>query len=393
MSGAILTLNSGSSSLKFALFDNDASQATPEIIGKISGIGTTPVFSVKDANGNAVAVGAFGQLDTAAGHAQAIALLLPWLAKHLGDASLAAVGHRVVHGGQFYCGPVRITDAVLDKLDTLIPLAPLHQPHNLAAIRAIADWQPSLPQIACFDTSFHRSQNRLAKQFALPRNLSEEGIIRYGFHGLSYDYIASVLPQHLGELADGRVIVAHLGNGASMCAMQNRKSVATSMGFTALDGLMMGTRCGALDPGVVLYLLQAKGMKISEVEDLLYRQSGLMGVSGISNDMQALQASDDPHASEAIDLYCFKAASILAGLVPSIGGIDALVFTAGIGENSALVRADICKRLQWLGVVLDPDANAGNAGVISVAQSPVKVLVVPTNEEAVVARGCRALLS
>jgi acetate kinase len=392
MSGIILTLNAGSSSIKFAVFDSDRATDTPRISGKIAGIGSAPVFSAKDSHGERLAPGTLATLDPAATHERLIALLLPWLAVHCGARPLLAVGHRVVHGGQFYAGPTQITPEVISQLETLVPLAPLHQPHNLAAIRAVAKWQPDTPQIACFDTSFHRTQDRLAQLFALPRSLTDEGILRYGFHGLSYEYIASALPEHLGAGADGRVIVAHLGNGASICAMRNRASVATSMGFTALDGLMMGRRCGTLDPGVVLYLMQAKGMDAAAIETMLYKQSGLLGVSGLSNDMQVLQNSDDRHAREAIELYCYRAASSLAGLVPAIGGLDALVFTAGIGENSALVRRLICARLEWLGVALDARANDAGETVISTPSSRVKTLVIPTNEEVVVARSCRAVL-
>lgn len=391
MSGIYLVLNAGSSSIKFAAFNGDNESDKPRISGKITGIGSAPVFSAKDANGEPLAPRTLATLDPAATHERLIALLLPWLAVQCGAQPLLAVGHRVVHGGQFYKEPTRITPQVMTQLETLIPLAPLHQPHNLAAIRAVAKWQPETPQIACFDTSFHRSQSRLAQLFALPRALSDEGILRYGFHGLSYDYIASTLPDHLGAKADGRVIVAHLGNGASMCAMKHRQSVATSMGFTALDGLMMGRRCGALDPGVVLYLMQAKGMDAAAIETMLYKKSGLLGVSDLSNDMQVLQSSDDPFAREAIDLYCYRAASSLAALVPAIGGLDALVFTAGIGENSALVRSLICGHLEWLGIALDADANDSGETVISTAGSAVKVLVIPTNEEVVVANSCRAL--
>ena len=393
MNGVFLTLNAGSSSIKFAVFDGDTASTRPWIRGKIAGIGGTPVFSARDADGAALNADALASLDVSSDHEAVIALLLPWLATHSGDRPLLAVGHRVVHGGQNLTGPTLISPSVLQQLETLAPLAPLHQPHNIAAIRAVTRWQPDIPQVACFDTSFHRSQERLAQQFALPRDLTDQGIIRYGFHGLSYDYIASVLPEHLGELASGRVIVAHLGNGSSMCAMKDRKSVATSMGFTALDGLMMGRRCGALDPGVVLYLMQAKGMEAPEIENLLYKQSGLLGVSGISNDMQVLQVSDNPHAQEAIELFCYRAASSLAGLVPSIGGLDALVFTAGIGENSAFVRKSICNWLAWLGVVLDDTANKKNAARISTAQSKVEVFALPTNEEVVVADACRDLLA
>ncbi|AXI49168.1 acetate kinase (plasmid) [Sulfitobacter sp. SK012] len=394
MSGVILTLNAGSSSLKFAVFDASVTAPkTATIGGKITDIGRDPAFAARDAEGRALDKGLLITLDPSLDHEQLMALLLPWLSEHLGTQPLLAVGHRVVHGGQKFQKPTPITDEVLAALEVLAPLAPLHQPHNLAAIHAVSNWQPGLQQIACFDTSFHSGRERLAELFALPRVLSDEGIIRYGFHGLSYQYIAGVLPDHLGPLANGRVIVAHLGNGSSMCAMKDSKSAATSMGFTALDGLMMGRRCGTLDPGVVLYLMQAKGMNAAEVEDLLYRQSGLLGVSGISNNMQVLLQSDDPHAQEAVDLYCYRAASVLAGLVPAVGGLDVLVFTAGIGENAPDVRKKICDRLTWLGVTLNPDANAENAVEISAQHSSVRVLTLPTNEEAVVASACRSFLA
>lgn len=392
MNGVFLTLNAGSSSIKFAVFDADTDTTTPRIKGAVTGIGRAPAFSARDAGGTTLDAGALASLDASIDHEAVISLLLPWLAGHTANRPLRAVGHRVVHGGQAFNGPTLVSAPVLEQLAGFEPLAPLHQPHNVAAIRAVAKWRPEVAQVACFDTSFHRSQDRLAQLFALPRALSDEGIIRYGFHGLSYDYIASILPGHLGESASGRVIVAHLGNGSSMCAMKGRRSVATSMGFTALDGLMMGRRCGALDPGVVLYLMQARGMKAAEIEHLLYKQSGLLGVSGLSNNMQVLQDSGDPHAKEAIDLFCYRAASSLAGLVPAIGGLDALVFTAGIGENSAPVRRLICERLGWLGIVLDNAANDRHATRISTARSGVEVLVLATNEEAVVAKACRELL-
>lgn len=392
MSGVFVTLNAGSSSLKFAVFDAQSTSACPLVRGNIAGIGGTPIFSARDAIGITLDAGEMASFDLPCDHEAVIEKLLTWLTAHQGDQSLLAVGHRVVHGGEFYDKPTLISPYVVQQLETLVPLAPLHQPHNLAAIRAVAKWQPDTPQIACFDTSFHTSQDPLARLFALPRNLTEQGIIRYGFHGLSYDYIASAMPEYLGDTASGRVIVAHLGNGSSMCAMKDRKSVATSMGFTALDGLMMGRRCGSLDPGVVLYLMQAKGMTAPEIETLLYKQSGLLGVSGLTNDMQVLQDSDDPHAHEAIDLFCYRAASNLAALVPSIGGLDALVFTAGIGENAPNIRELICRRLAWLGVALDDSANEQNAIRISTAQSKVTVLALPTNEEVVVARACADLL-
>ena len=386
MTPVLLTLNAGSSSLKFALFDRKASTTVAEITGKFTGIGGQSAFYAHDKTGAPLDNAALDTVSSGMTHEDLIAALLTWLEPHLGHRPLEAVGHRVVHGGKDFTQPTMITEPVLEKLETLCPLAPLHQPHNLAAIRAVAKWKPDLPQIACFDTSFHRTQDRMAQMFALPRALTDEGVIRYGFHGLSYDYIASVLPTHLKDRAEGRVIVAHLGNGASMCAMKDRKSVATSMGFTALDGLMMGRRCGTLDPGVVLYLMQSKGMSAAQIEHLLYLKSGLLGVSGITNDMHVLQQSDDPHAREAIDLYCHRAASILAGLLPSIDGLDAVVFTAGIGENSALVRKLICDRLGWLGLALDSAANEGNAPVISTPASRISILVIPTNEEAVVAQ-------
>lgn len=392
MSGDILTLNAGSSSLKFAVFDADRSDLTARISGNFAGIGGIPRFSARDLDGTPLDGEGLSDFTGETTHDEVVALLLDWLARHQGDRPLLAVGHRVVHGGQGFSAPMRLTDSVIRDLEALVPLAPLHQPHNLSAIRTVAAWRPELQQIACFDTGFHRTQDRLASLFALPRALTDEGVIRYGFHGLSYDYIASILPDHLGPRAEGRVIVAHLGNGASLCALKNRKSRATSMGFTALDGLVMGRRCGSLDPGVLLYLMQSKGMGAAEIEDLLYRQSGLFGVSGISNNMRVLDESDAPEAAEAIALFAYRAASILAGLLPTIGGLDALVFTAGIGENSACARQEICDHLGWLGVELDAAANKQNAVRISTGASAVDVLVLPTNEEAVIAAACRDIL-
>lgn len=390
MSDLVLVLNAGSSSLKFGVFPCRAG-AAPLIRGKIAGIGRAPVFSADGPEGRAMAKGGLADLAGDARHADLVVLLLDWLMQHRDMGALIAVGHRVVHGGPDFHAPVRIDGPALEVLEALAPLAPLHQPHNLAAIRAVMAWQPDLPQVACFDTGFHRTQGRLAQTYALPRALTDRGVIRYGFHGLSYEYVAGVLPDHLGPRADGRVIVAHLGNGASMCALRHRQSVATSMGFTALDGLMMGQRCGALDPGIVLHLLQHDGLSAAQVDDLLYRQSGLLGVSGVSNNMQVLEDSDDPHAREAIELFCYRAVSVLGGLVAENGGLDALVFTAGIGENSALVRRLICDRLAWLGVALDETANAADALRIGSAQSAVDVLVLPTDEEAVIARSAIAM--
>jgi acetate kinase len=391
MTDAILVLNAGSSSLKFAIYPDTKNPSAAILRGKIAGIGNRPVFSARDSKGcalpqdEAMPLAADAELD------DLIPALLSWLKSRSGGINIIAAGHRVVHGGRHHTGPAKVTDALIDELQTLVPLAPLHQPHNLAAILAVASYLPGLSQVAFFDTSFHRTQDRLAQLFALPRALTDAGIIRYGFHGLSYDYIASTLPNHLGNRAEGRVIVAHLGNGASMCAMKARHSVATSMGFTALDGLMMGQRCGTIDPGVLIHLLDCLGMTIQELEHLLYRESGLLGVSGISNDMEILQASAAFEAREAIELFCYRAAGELAMLAAAIKGLDAIVFTAGIGEHSALVRRLICDQLDWMGVALDNDANEHDAARISSAASSVDVLVIPTDEEIVMARATHRL--
>ena len=392
MTGVFVTLNAGSSSLKCAVYSGDRETIAQKLHASITGIGRAPDFHASGVDGAEFDPGDLAQLDPSSGHMEVIALLLTWLKDHLDGHMIIAVGHRVVHGGSHYAAPVLITKDVLMTLDTLVPLAPLHQPHNLAAIRAVADWKPDIPQIACFDTGFHHTQDRLARLIALPRWLREEGVQRYGFHGLSYDYIAGVLPNYVGERADGRVVVAHLGNGSSMCAMKGRQSVATSMGFTALDGLVMGRRSGAVDPGILLYLMQSKGMSAAEIETLLYQQSGLLGVSGISNAMQVLEASGAPEAEEAIDFYCYRAAASLSALLPAISGLDILVFTAGIGENSARVRRQICGHLGWLGAVLDTQSNDANATCISASGSALDVLVLPTDEEEVIARACRRLV-
>lgn len=393
MTGAILVLNAGSSSLKFAVYTDAGGPLDVQLRGKISGIGTQPIFSGHGATGTALPRESFPPIGPTEGLDQLIPKLLSWLDAHRGETTITAVGHRVVHGGRHHTGPARVTRTLLAELEALIPLAPLHQPHNLNAIRCIAASQPDLPQVACFDTSFHRTQDRLSQLFALPRSLTDAGILRYGFHGLSYEHIAGTLPAHLGDLADGRVIVAHLGSGASLCAMKDRRSAATSMGFTALDGLMMGRRCGALDPGVVLYLLQEKGLSAEQITSLLYTESGLLGVSGISSDMAVLQANTAANAQEAVDLFCHRAAGEIAALAAAIGGLDALVFTAGIGENSAQVRRRICDRLNWMGAALDSAANDVHAVHINSAASGIKVLVIPANEEAVIAQAARALIN
>ncbi len=390
MNKRILVLNAGSSSIKFALFEagKHAYPQQAQLQGTISELGTAPAFSARDPAGNALA----GHLPADANtHKSALAWLFDWLREHQ-DGQLIGAGHRVVHGGEHFCEPLLIDAKALAALERLVPLAPLHQPHNLAAIRALMLLQPSLPQVACFDTAFHRTQDALAQNFALPRELTASGIKRYGFHGLSYEHIASVLPQHLGPRADGRVIVAHLGNGASLCALHRGKSVATTMGFTALDGLMMGTRCGSLDPGVILYLMREKRLSPEQIEDLLYRQSGLLGVSGISSDMRELLASTAPAAAEAIDLFCYRALREIGSLTAALGGLDALIFTAGIGERSHAVRARICDQLAWLGLKINQDANRAHQTTINGAASRVAVHVIPTNEEAVIARSTAALL-
>ena len=315
-----------------------------------------------------------------------LAELLGWVGEHLGDARLVAAGHRVVHGGRRFVAPARVDGAVLAELGRLSPLAPLHQPHSLAAIRAIAANRPDLPQVACFDTAFHRTNAAVARRLALPRALAEEGMERYGFHGLSYEFIAGRLPEVAPGLAEGKVIVAHLGNGASLCALSGGRSVDTTMGFTALDGLPMGTRCGALDPGAILYLMQAHGMEAPALERLLYHESGLLGVSGVSSDMRALLASDDPHAAEAVELFAFQVARQAGALASTLGGLDGIVFTAGIGENVPEVRRQACERLAWLGLALDGAANARGGPCISAPGSRVAAWVIPTDEERMIAR-------
>jgi len=389
---SILVLNAGSSSIKFATYPADSGDDAL-IKGMIDGIGGTPRFKAADKNGQTLDGDTLTDLEDGLGHATLTDRLLTWLEKAGGGVRTAAVGHRVVHGGRSFTDPVPIDSHAMTGLEGLVSLAPLHQPHNLAAIKAVAERAPDLPQVACFDTAFHRTQSRLAELFALPRALSDDGIIRYGFHGLSYDYIASVLPKFLGDKADGRVIVAHLGNGASLCAMNKGQSVDTTMGFTALDGLMMGSRCGAIDAGVVLHLLQERAMSVPEVEQVLYRESGLLGVSGLSNNMRELEASTAPEAKEAIELFCYRAAKQACSLLPTLGGLDGLVFTAGIGENSAGVRAKICHHLSWLGVELDEAANQANAEWISAPSSSIEIRVIPTDEELVIARAVRNLVA
>jgi acetate kinase len=385
MTDTILTLNAGSSSLKFALFDIEPNSALrPGPTGQIEDIGTSPHFIAKQTDGCVIDDKQWP--GARPNYAQIIEGVLVWVEEHLGSDNLIAVGHRVVHGGPDHDRPQMVTPDLLTSLDRLVPLAPLHEPHNIAPMRAIARARPDLPQIACFDTAFHHDMPRLATRLAIPLQYETEGVRRYGFHGLSYEYIAGELQKLAPALSKGRVIVAHLGNGASLCAMEGGHSVDTTMGFSALDGLVMGTRCGNLDPGVVLYLLQQHGMAPEALEKLLYAESGLLGVSGISSDMRALLASSDLGAREAIALFVFRMAREIGALTSSLGGLDGLVFTAGIGEHAPAIRAMVCERLSWLGAKLDPLANARNDFAIGASDSRIAVHVIPTNEELMIAR-------
>lgn len=391
MSDAILVLNAGSSSLKFTEFlVADDSTLEAGVSGNLEELYGQTRFRARDASGAAIGEHAWNE-DAPPEHAGALEFLFEWLQAHVSDAQLIAVGHRVVHGGTEYAAPVCVDATALARLAEYVPLAPLHQPHNLLPIRTIAERRPGLLQVACFDTAFHQSASPLAQAFALPPSITDRGVRRYGFHGLSYEYIASVLPQHDARAAAGKTIVLHLGNGASMCAMSGGKSVATTMGFTAVDGLPMGTRSGTLDPGVVLYLMQELHMDPGAIESLLYQESGLLGVSGVSSDMRALLESSDPRAKFAIDLFVYRIGRELGSLAAALGGLDAIVFTAGIGEHAVAVREAVCRQAAWLGVDLDPQANTAGGPRISTASSRVAVWVIPTNEELMIARHTQAL--
>jgi acetate kinase len=391
MNDLVLVVNAGSSSLKFCVYRKPTDDAwRADARGQIEGIGTAPRLSARDGAGGVLADRPLDE-EVRDGRA-ALDCLASWLRSHFGGARVLGVGHRVVHGGARYAGPTIVTPEVLKDLRELTPLAPLHQPHNLAAIAAIDERLPGVPQVACFDTSFHRGQPAVAEVIPLPRELCRSGVQRYGFHGLSYEYIASVLPQVAPQIAAGRVIVAHLGSGASLCAMKNGRSLDSTLGFTALDGLCMGTRPGSLDPGVVLYLFQGLGLSSGEVETILYKQSGLLGISGISNDMRDLLRSREPTARLAVDYFVYRAAKEIGALAAVLGGIDGIVFTAGIGENSAEIRARICEASAWLGIRLDPGANARHGPRISGAESAASAWVIPTNEELMIARHTGALL-
>ena len=391
MNGSVLVLNCGSSSIKFALFD--AIQPLPRRAswkGQVDGIGgETPTFLENDSIAHGIA------LDTKQPYHAALALIRERIQVRLGKAPLAAVAHRVVHGGSKYFAPVRVDANVLADLKSYIPLAPLHQPFALEAIYELLRSRPDLPQIACFDTAFHATLPDVEKLLPLPYDAWQRGLRRYGFHGLSYEYLSIALPECYGERARGRTICAHLGSGASLCGMRNLQSVATTMGFSALDGLMMGTRCGALDPGALLYLMEIEKLGVDEVADLLYHRSGLLGVSGISSDPRSLLPEEDANERVrlALALYVRRVVREIGALAAVLGGLDMLVFTAGIGEHNAVLRERICGCLDWLGVELDGQRNAGNAATISASSSRVLVAVEPTNEEWVAARHCVELLS
>ena len=387
--GCIAVLNAGSSSIKFAIYDAH-DDGTELFHGQVEGIGTSPRLQAFKADGTLVAEKDWrdGMLD----HHGATDEIMSAGRELLAGRHVLAFGHRVVHGGTAYAAPTRVDAAVLTELGKLVPLAPLHQPHNLAPIAAILKAAPHLPQIACFETAFHRSQPVLAQEFALPRELTADGVRRYGFHGLSYDYVVARLKEIQPELAKSRLIVAHLGNGASLCAVRDGRSVASTMGFTAVDGLMMGTRTGALDPGVLLYLLEERGLDAKGIEDLLYRKSGLLGVSGISSDMRTLRASAAPEAREAIDLFVYRIVREIGSLAAALGGVDGIVFTAGIGEHDRATRAEISAGCAWLGLKLDPALNAAGNGRISVDSAAVSAWVVPTDEQRMIARYTRAAL-
>ncbi len=420
-SGDLLVLNSGSSSLKFAVYALEEALQHPDLKprfrGRLTGLDEAPWFHVQGEDGHVLedrspvpaaehnagndddgddsgSTEGTGPANAAAGFSQAEALsvLMDWLDDHAGDRPLRAAGHRVVHGGRHLREAVAVNADTLAQMEALIPLAPLHQPHNLAPMRTLAETRPDLFQVACFDTAFHHTQPEVERRLALPRALFDEGMMRYGFHGLSYEYIQGALARELGRSETGRVIVAHLGSGASLAALRDGRSVATTMGFTALDGLPMSTRTGSLDPGAVLYLLQAKGMSAAQVSTMLYEESGLLGLSGISGDIQALLDSADPAADEAVAVFVYRTIREIGALVAVLGGLDHLVFTAGIGEHAHSVRARVCAGFDWLGLALDPEANAKHATLASRPESTASVWILPTNEEWMIARHTLAVL-
>lgn len=396
MSELVLVINAGSSSIKFSLFETGKADPTLLFKGQMEGLYVEPKFSAKDAADNKVANETL-PADAPKSHDYALRYMLDWLQSRINGRSIAVIGHRVVHGGTTYSKPAVVTPEVIAGLEALIPLAPLHAPHNITPIRILQELLPNVPQVTCFDTAFHTTQPELNQLFALPYEFAQqEGIRRYGFHGLSYEYIASVLPEIDTKAAEGRTVVAHLGNGSSMAALLGGVCQLTTMGFTALDGLPMGTRCGRIDAAVILHLMSHLKMDAKQIETLLYKESGLLGLSGFSSDMRDLQESDSPRAKLAIDFFAQSVVREAAALAASIGGMDALVFTAGIGENDAHTRQAVCHQLRWLGVDLDEAANAARSSEprrISLADSKIAVYVIPTNEELMIARQALACIA
>jgi len=387
---AVAVFNAGSSSIKFSLFLADGQELAADLRGQIEGIHGASHFVARDRSGNLLAERRWA--GTALDHAAALAHVMAFLDERRDGARLVGVGHRVVHGGLAFAGPVRVDAAVLGELERLAPLAPLHQPHNLAPIRLLLAREPGVPQVACFDTAFHRGNPEVAQRYGLPDELHAAGIRRYGFHGLSYEYIAGVLPQVDARAAQGRTVVLHLGNGASMCALRGGASIASSMGFSTLDGLPMGTRCGAIDPGALLYLMDERGLDARALETLLYQRSGLLGMSGVAGDMRTLLASSAPGAAMALDVFVYRIGRELGSLAAALGGLDALVFTAGIGEHAPEIRRRVCVDAAWLGVVLDAAANERGGPRISSDSSAVSAWVLPTDEESMIARHVLHLL-
>jgi acetate kinase len=393
MNNYFLVINAGSSSIKFAIFRTNLNrEPVAEVAGQVDDIGNSASFRVSRANGEILADGLLNNSSQLT-HQDGLTVICTWLIEFLKDGKLLAIGHRVVHGGTQYLQPVLVNEQVLHDLEGLIPLAPLHQPHNVAAIRATQGFFSGVPQLACFDTAFHGSQTEIEQRFALPRRFFTEGVRRYGFHGLSYEYIVSILPSLDPGLINARIIAAHLGNGASLCAIHKGRSIATTMGFSPLDGLVMGTRCGNLDPGVLLYLMEHEGMDFKALEHLLYYESGILGVSGISNDMRVLLARSDFSAVEAVELFVYRAAREIGSLSAALEGFDALIFTGGIGEHSASIRERICQRLSWLGLQVDLSANMDNKPKISAPASSITAWIVPANENLVIAKQMQVLCS
>jgi len=385
LSDAIIVLNAGSSSLKFSIYS--LVDQTLQIVnrGLIEGLGTSPRFKAKDPNGKVVTEAALSASKAAFGHPEALAHLVQWMRETHGEKyTIVAIGHRMAHGGADFVKPILVDDKVISGLEQLIPLVPLHQPHNLAAIKAVSKLRPELPQVACFDTAFHQGRQRVTERMGLPDEMFQRGMRRWGFHGLSYEFIARQFRRKAPDIAAGRVIAAHLGSGASLCAMKDGRSVDTSMGFSALDGLPMGTRCGSLDPGAVLYLLR-QGWNVERIEELLYKKSGLLGISNLSNDVRDLLASESKLAAEAIEFFVYRIAREIGSLVAALEGLDALIFTAGVGENSPVIRQRVCQKLAWLGIAIDADANLRADACISPKGKTPSVWVIPTDEEFVIA--------